>query len=441
MKPIEEMNRIFSKKACFQRWLDIEASLARAQASLDIIPKWASDQISQKANVELIDFNKYEEIYQQTAHPLVSLLQIFRPIIGEKAAKYIHLGPTTQDIIDTGTVLALKEAHKIIYETLRRIEDNLLRIVEKHANTIMAGRTHLIQALPITFGYKVAIWAREIRRNIQRLKECRKRIFVIQLSGAVGTMAAFGPKGPEIQTLVAKDLDLGIPDISWHASRDRFAEFTNILALIGSCLGRIGQEVYRLMATEVAEVYEPWKKGIIGSSSMPHKINPQISQHMVSLAKRLKYNASYIIEAMMVDHERNLEHFLGEREKLEESCIMIGELLTYAEDLARDIIVNPQRMKINLNILRGLLLSESVMIELAKKIGRPLAYEIIYEDAIKCEKEGLDFRQVLLEDQRVIQYLNEADIDRLLDPYNSLGFAPQMAKEVLSLSLKEREED
>ena len=174
---------------------------------------------------------------------------------------------------------------------------------------------------------------------------------------------------------------------------------------------------------------------------MPHKINPQISQHMVSLAKRLKYNASYIIEAMMVDHERNLEHFLGEREKLEESCIMIGELLTYAEDLARDIIVNPQRMKINLNILRGLLLSESVMIELAKKIGRPLAYEIIYEDAIKCEKEGLDFRQVLLEDQRVIQYLNEADIDRLLDPYNSLGFAPQMAKEVLSLSLKEREED
>jgi adenylosuccinate lyase len=441
LTPTEAMNQMFSEKARFQRWLDVEASLARAQASLGIIPKEAADAISRKADVELLDLSKYKEMYQQTGHPMVAMLRLFQPIIEGGAGQYIHLGPTTQDIMDTSTMLALKGAHKVIYESLRRIEFDLLNIAEEHADTIMAGRTHSVQALPITFGYKVTIWAREIRRNIQRLKECRDRLFVAQVSGAVGTMAAFGPKGPEIQSLVSKDLGLGMPDICWHASRDRLAEFANLLALIASALGRIGQEIYLLMATEVAEVCEPWQKGVVGSSTMPHKVNPIISQHIMDLTRKLRYNASFVMEVMMVDHERNLNHHLGEMEKLEESCRIMGELLTYGEDMAKNMTVYPRRMEANLDLLKGLMLSESVMIELGKKIGKQSAHEVIYEDAMKSMKEGGDFRQVLLEDVRVSKHLNKADVDRLLNPEEYIGLAPQMAIDMVSLSRKERDGD
>jgi adenylosuccinate lyase len=439
--PAEAMNQIFSEKARFQRWLDVEASLARIQASLSIIPKEAADTISRKANVALLDLKKYKETYQQTGHPMVAMLRLFQPIVEGGFGQYIHLGATTQDIMDTAMMLALKKAHEIIYASLRRIELDLLNMAEQHADTLMVGRTHAVQALPITFGYKVAIWAREIRRNIQRLKECRGRIFVVQLCGAVGTMAAFGSKGPEIQSLVAKDLGLGDSDISWHASRDRLAEFANLLALIGAALGRIGQEVYLLMATEVGEVCEPWQKGVVGSSTMPHKVNPQIAQSMRDLARKLRYNASFVTEAMMVDHERNLDHFLGEREKMEESSLIMGELLTYGEDMAKNMTVDPGRMKTNLGLLKGLLLSESVMIELGKKMGKQSAHEVIYEDAMKSMKDGVDFKQVLMDDARVSQHLTRSEIDRLLSPEEYIGLAPRMARDTVSLSRKEREED
>ena len=439
--PAEAMKQIFSEKGRFQRWLDVEASLARAQAYLGTIPKEAAEAISRKADVELLDLKKYKEMYRQTGHPMVAMLRLFTPIVDGGFGQYVHLGATTQDIMDTSTMLALKEAHKIISESLRRIEIDLLNMAEQYADTIMAGRTHSVQALPITFGYKVAVWAREIRRNIQRLKECGERLFVAQFSGAVGTMAAFGPKGPEILQWVAKDLGLGLPDICWHASRDRLAEFANLLALIGAALGRIGQEVYLLMATEVGEVCEPWQKGLVGSSTMPHKINPQISQQMISLARKLRYNASFLMEVMVVDHERNLEHFIGEMDKLDESCRLTGEILTYGEDMARNMTVYPRRMQMNLRILKGLMLSESVMIELGKKIGKQTAHEVVHENATKAIKEELDFKEVLLSDARVSQHLTAGDIDRLLDPEAYIGLAPQIARDAVSMSRKEREED
>ena len=441
LSPTEAINQIFSEKGRFQRWLDVEASLARVQASLSLVPKEAADAISRKANAELLDLKRYKEMYQQTGHPMVAMLRLFQPIIEGGYGQYVHFGATTQDIMDTAMMLALKKAHEIIYASLRRIELDLLNMAEQHADTLMVGRTHAVQALPITFGYKVAIWAREIRRNVQRLKECQNRIFVAQLCGAVGTMAAFGPKGPEIQSLVAKDLGLGDSDISWHASRDRLAEFANLLALIGGALGRIGQEVYLLMATEVGEVCEPWQKGVVGSSTMPHKVNPQIAQTMRDLARKLRYNASFITEVMMVDHERNLDHFLGEREKMEESCLIMGELLTFGEDMAKNMTVDPGRMKTNLGLLKGLLLSESVMIELGKKMGKQSAHEVIYEDAMKSMKEGVDFKQALLEDPRVSRHLTSTEIDRLLNPEEYIGLAPRMAREMVALSRKEREGD
>ena len=316
-----------------------------------------------------------------------------------------------------------------------------MNIVEQHADTIMAGRTHNVQALPITFGYKVAVWAREIRRHIERLKECRERIFVVQLSGAVGTMAGFGSEGPEIQSLVAKDLDLGVPDISWHASRDRLAEFANLLSIIAGSLGRIANEVYLLMTTEIGEAFEPWQMGVVGSSTMPHKINPFISESMVSLAQKIKYNAALVTEMMVVDHERDLNFVLGEMEALEDSCLIMGKLLMYGENMAKNLTVSPGRMRANLGLLKGLMLAEVVMLGLGRKIGRQSAHEVVYEDAMKAIREGVNFKQVLIEDARVNQHLTEADIDRMLDPEGYVGLAPQMARDMVVLSRKERQED
>lgn len=436
--PKQSMERLFSEKGRFQRWLDIEASLARAQAAVGLIPQAVADQIGSKADVNLLDLDKYQEMYRQTAHPLVALLRLFQPVIGE-AGQYIHIGPTTHDIVDTGTMLALKEAYAIIYQSLRRIELDLLNLAEKHADTIMAGRTHNIQAVPITFGFKVAMWARELRRNIERLEESRKRVLMIQLSGAGGIMAAFGPRGPEIQALVARDLGLGVPEIAWHSARDRQIEFANLLLLIALNLGRIGQEVYLLMQTEVGEVSEPWHEGIVGSSCMPHKINPVVAQHMISTARCVRYNVSLLAEAAMIDHEWNLEHFLSGREKLEETCLLIGALLTQGEEMAQGMTVDSRRMRENLDLLKGLMQSESVMIELGKKVGKMSAHQIINEDATKVIKENIDFRQALREDVRVSQHLSEAEIERLLNPATHIGFAPQMARDAVALSRKERE--
>ena len=195
------------------------------------------------------------------------------------------------------------------------------------------------------------------------------------------------------------------------------------------------------MATEVGEVCEPWQKGLVGSSTMPHKINPQISQQMMSLARKLRYNASFFMEVMVVDHERNLEHFIGEMDKLDESCRMMGELLAYGEEMAKGITVYPRRMQANLGIMKGLMLSESVMIELGKKIGKQNAHGVIYDNATKAIREELDFKQVLLSDARVSQHLTEAEIENLLSPEKYIGLAPRMARDIVSLSRKEREKD
>jgi adenylosuccinate lyase len=229
-----------------------------------------------------------------------------------------------------------------------------------------------------------------------------------------------------------------VPDICWHASRDRFAEFANLLALVGGALGRIAQEVYLLMATEVDEVREPWESGVVGSSTMPHKVNPQICQTMMSLGRKLRYDAAFVTEVMLVDHERNLEHFLGEMETLERACTEMGELLTLGEHVARGLTVDATAMRRNLDLLKGLLLSESVMIELGSHIGKQTAHEIVYEDAMDALHGDASFLDVLLADPRVNEHLGRNEIEMLLDPQRYTGLAAQMARDVVSRSRLER---
>lgn len=441
LTPKETMEQIFSREAMLQRWLDMEAALARAQASIGMVPKEVAEEIGRKAKVELLDLKKFEEIQRQVWLPTVAFIHTFQSVCDGDAGQYIHLGATSQDLVDTAQVLGLKEAYEVIYQSLRQIEDDLLNLAEQHADTIMAGRTHGIHALPITFGYKVAIWAREIRRHIQRLKECQKRIFVVQLSGAVGTMASFGSKGPQIQSLMAQDLGLGVPEIAWHASRDRLAEFANLLSIIASTLARIAHEVFYLMSTELSEAREPWQLEVVGSSTMPHKINPVISESMMSLAKKIRYHAPLVTEFMVVDHERDMYFLLGESETLRESCLAMGELLAHGENMAKNITVNPRKMRANLNILKGLMLSEAVMLELGRNIGKQSAHRVVYEDTMEAMKKDVELKEVLMKDTRVTQHLTEADLDRILQPEGYVGLAPQMARDIVALSRREREAD
>lgn len=441
LTPKETMEQIFSREAMLQRWLDMEAALARAQASIGMVPEEVAEEIGRKAKVELLDLKKFEEIQRQVWLPTVAFIHTFQSVCDGDAGQYIHLGATSQDLVDTAQVLGLKEAYEVIYQSLRQIEDDLLNLAEQHADTIMAGRTHGIHALPITFGYKVAIWAREIRRHIQRLKECRKRIFVVQLSGAVGTMASFGSKGPQIQSLMAQDLGLGVPEIAWHASRDRLAEFANLLSIIASTLARIAHEVFYLMSTELSEAREPWRLEVVGSSTMPHKINPVISESMMSLAKKIRYHAPLVTEFMVVDHERDMYFLLGESETLRESCLAMGELLAHGENMAKNITVNPRKMRANLNILKGLMLSEAVMLELGRNIGKQSAHRVVYEDTMEAMKKDVELKEVLMKDTRVTQHLTEADLDRILQPEGYVGLAPQMARDIVALSRREREAD
>jgi len=438
LAPKAVLDAMLTDEARYQRWLDVEAALALSQGELEVIPEEAALLIKEKANVEYLDMSQYASLYEQTGHPMVSLLKLFQSAVG-KNGEYIHLGATTQDIMDTGMMLLLKEVWGLTRSCLLEIEDELLCMSERYADTIMAGRTHNIQALPITFGFKVAVWAREIRRNIERLSESEKRNFVIQLSGAVGTLAAFANKGFEIQSLVAKKLSLEVPDITWHASRDRICEIVNTLALVSGTMARIAQEVYLLMATEIGELTEGWTEGKVGSSTMPHKINPVHCQHVMASARSIRYIAAQIMEDMVVDHERNMVHFIDERVKLEELCGLMGEVLTRSVDMLENLFVDEVRMRKNLDILKGAMQSEAVMLVLGKSMGKQTAHEVVNAAATKAVREGLDLAQLLMDDSRVRQYISREELDELLNPEGYTGQAGKIVRQVVALSRKERE--
>lgn len=441
LTPLEMMSKIFNEKAKYQRWLDVEAALARALSTLEIIPNEAAEEISRKAKIELLDMKRIEEAQKRIFHPLVAVYRELQHICEGDAGQYIHLGITTQDVWDSAFMIQVKEAHKVIYEGLRQIEADLLDLAEHHADTIMAGRTHNIHALPITFGYKVAVWAREIRRHIERLKECRERLFVGHISGAVGTFASWGKKGPQVEALTLKDVGLKAPDICWQSARDRSMEFANLLAMISATLARIANEVCLLMHSEIAEVSEPWQMGLVGSSTMPHKRNPVIAETMRGLAKKVRYNAALVSEVAIVEHERDLNFWLAESNPISESCLLIAEILTHGQNLAQGLIVYPERMRENLGTLKGLMMSEGIMISLGHKVGKQRAYEIVYENSMKTIDKGTNFKRALMDDPRVTEHLSESEIDQILDPKAYIGLAPKITRDMVLLSRQEREKD
>ena len=368
----------------------------------------------------------------EAKHPLVPALRALQKLCKPELGEWLHYGPTTQDILDTGMALQLKEAHAIVLRDLRAVGRALYGLAERHRATPMAGRTHGVQALPITFGHKCAIWLREVSRHRERLAEAEKRVFVGSLVGAVGTMASFGPKAVELEGAVMRRLGLAQADISWHPARDRFAEYASILGLVAGTLTKIATEVFHLQATEVDELEEPFNPGKVGSSTMPHKRNPSLCETMITVGRTLRYDVAIMQEALVQTHERESAVWKLEWKALPEICMGLGLLLSLGRQVLEHLVVKPARMRENLDRLGGLLLSERVMFFLGEKLGKQTAHEVVYEAAMSAQEQGATLEAALARDPRVTGAATSAELAGLLDPTTYLGLAPELVDRALA---------
>lgn len=437
----EEMRRVFEDENRVTQWLRVEVALARAEAKQGVIPREAAEEIKHKADIRNLDFQSFREGIKATGQILMPLIGMIKDLCQGGAGEYFHWGVTTQDILDTGFILQIREALDIIYRDLLEVEGKLLDLARRYRDTIMVGRTHGQHALPLTFGFKVAVWIREIRRDIERLKECKSRLLVGQLSGGVGTFASFGEKGPEIQRLVMEELGLQVPDICWHSSRDRIGELGCLLALIGNTFGRIANELYLLQKTDLMEVEEHFSYGKIGSSTMPHKRNPRLCEGIISLAKLIQGLALTTLDSIWIDHERDAKFMGIEWVTISESLIMLSRLLDQSKSLFENLEVNEEKMLSNIKTLKGLILSERIMLALGKKIGRQSAHEIVYRISMGAFGKGIDFKKALLEYKEFRNYFEESEVDEMLDPRKYIGLSGQIVDGVLAMTEKERGTD
>jgi adenylosuccinate lyase len=414
---------IFSDERTVQRWLDVEAALAKVQARMGIIPQKAADEIIAKAKVENIDLSDLKHEMDRTSHPIVPLLRAMKKVCDGDAVEFIHYGATTQDIVDTGTVLQIRDALMLIEQHYRDLLGHLLALAAKHRDLTMVARSHGQQALPITFGLKAAVWAEEMRRNLERFEAMKPRVLVGQFSGAVGTLAALGDKGIEVQEALFEELGLACPRIHWHVSRDGIAELACVLAICTGTIGKIAHEIYSLQKTETAELEEPFTTGKVGSSTMPHKRNPPTCEGIVALSRVVRSIAPLALEAMMAEHERDKIVLQTEREFIPRLCCMSDAAAVKMGYVCANLSVRGTNMEKNLYIQRGLLMSEAVMFQLGEHLGKQEAHEIVYEICMDVFETGGDFREALLANPLVASKLDGAAIDRMLDPHAYTGMS------------------
>ena len=427
----QSLRAIFSDENMVQKWLDVEAALAKVEGKLGIIPEEASKEISEKAKVELLNFAELKRQIELTGHPIVPLIRVFEAVCGGEAGQYIHWGATTQDIMDTATILQIKEAYQEIFPKAVTLLEQTKEFAARHRDLVMTGRTHGQHALPITLGFKAAVWASEMKRNLARLKDCEKRLFIGQFSGAVGTLASLGEIGIRVQEGMMKELGLGVPEIAWHSARDNIAEFICVLGILTSTIGKIANEIINLQKTEFSEVEEPFVNGKVGSSTMPQKRNPMISENVVCLSKIIRSSVPLAIEAMMGEHERDMRTWQTEWEFIGKTCIMTDAVLEKGIYLMSNMIVYPKNIDLNMYKMGGLMLAEAVMLKLAAQIGRQEAHEIIYQTCMEAFEKGMSLKEALKANKTVAKFLDWDTLDQVLDPHNYVGLSKDYVDKVI----------
>jgi 3-carboxy-cis,cis-muconate cycloisomerase len=424
-----EMRELFSDAAYIQFLLDVEAALARAESTLGLVPAAAANAISR---VVKLDLNYIAASTGKVGYPVVALVKEIGRIAGEDAARYIHLGATTQDITDTAAVLQIRNAIAILRNDLISILRPLGVLAKRYRDTPMAGRTHLQQAVPISFGFKCAIWAAPLIRHLERLDQVSRRVLVVQLGGAAGTLAPLGRDGVKVMEALAAELQLGVPLAPWHSARDGFAEMATLLALICGSLGKIALDISLLAQSEVAEVSEPYEAGRGGSSTMPQKRNPISSEYIIAAARGVHALAPLMLTAMIGDHERSTGAWQSERLALPECFVLTAGALARMRSLAEGLVVDPDRMRANLDADGGLIMAEAVSSALTAIVGRAAAHEAVERASLRAAREYKSIRQTLLDDEKIRAHFSDADIDRVLDPANYLCSAGEFVDRVVA---------
>lgn len=418
------MRAIFSDQGRLQGMLDFEAALARAEASTGLIPKEVVADIEAACRAELFDVDELAIAIGtagNSAIPLVKALGKQIAVRNETAERYVHMGATSQDVMDSGLVLQLRSAIDLLERDLTQLADALAEQAQRHASTPLAGRTWLQQATPVTLGMKIAGWLGAITRHRQRLLEIKPRLLCLQFGGASGSLAALGDQAFAVAEALAAELNLNLPDQPWHTQRDRLVEFASLLGMIAGSLGKVGRDLSLLMQTEAGEVFEPAAPGKGGSSTMPHKRNPIGAAVMIGAATRAPGLVATMFAAMPQEHERSLGLWHAEWETLPELCCLVSGSLQQALQVVPGMEVDARRMLQNLELTKGLVLAEAVSIALAQRIGRDAAHRLIERCCRLAVEQGTHLRQVLGAEPKVAAQLSAEELDHLLNPAHYLG--------------------
>jgi 3-carboxy-cis,cis-muconate cycloisomerase len=433
----EAMRRVFSDENRVQKYLDFEAGLARAQARLGIIPKEAAEEIVKHCHVGEIDFGKLKTQTEKIGYPVLPVVQQLVALCRDGLGEWCHWGATTQDITDSATVMQIREGLTLIEGSLARISDALARLAKKYRDTPMAGRSNLQQAVPITFGYKMATLLAAFERHKQRLKELRPRVLVGEFGGAAGTLSSLSGNGNgqglATQAELMKELDLGQPAIAWHTVRDTIAEVGCFLGLVTGSCGKIAFDVKLLMQTEVEEVYEPFHEGRGSSSTMPQKRNPISSVYITALTSVVRQQSAALLDAMIEDHERATGPWEIEWIVLPEIFSFSAGALSQTEFILTGLQVDEKKMRSNLDITKGLIVSEAVMMGLGPYLGRQYAHDLVYDICRKVVATGRPLLDLLAENAEITKHLDRAALAKLCDPANYLGEAGAMVDRVLAM--------
>jgi 3-carboxy-cis,cis-muconate cycloisomerase len=431
------MRRVWSDENRIQKYLDFEAALARAQARLKIIPQNACDEILKHVTVDQYDIGKLKQQTERIGYPVLPVVQQLVALCRDGLGEWCHWGATTQDITDTATIMQIREGLALIEQDIDAISDSLAALAKKYRDAPMAGRSNLQQAVPITFGYKCATYLAAFERHKQRLKQLRERVFVLEFGGAAGTLSSLGKEGLRVQAQLAKELDLAQPEIAWHTVHDRIAEVGCFLGLVTGTCGKIAFDVKLLMQTEVEEVYEPFHEGRGSSSTMPQKRNPISCVYITAQTGVIRTQVAALLNAMEQDHERSTGQWEIEWIVLPEIFVLSAGCLAQMRFLVGGLQVDEKKMRANLEITKGLIVSEAVMMGLGAHLGRQYAHDLVYDICRQVVATGRPLAELLAENKEVAKHMSRAEIEKLCDPANYLGQAGEMVDRVLALRARD----
>lgn len=428
----KEQRRIFDGRARLQSWLDVERAIVETQTDLGLVPAEAGQRVAAACEASAYDLDKLREEINATQHPIVAVVHALERKVDADAARFVHFGATTQDIMDTGQALQLRASLDSIERDLAGAIAAAAVLGGEYGATPQAGRTHGQHAVPITFGLKAATWLDELRRASARLEEARPRLLTAQISGAAGTLAAYGERALEVKAGVARRLELSDPAVPWHSTRDRLAELGGLMSLLAGAAERVAAEVIRLQSTELGELAESLQVGHIGSSTMPQKRNPHLSEALVAKARLVHGMAGTLLRNGAHQHERDMGAWAVEWVAVPEVMILTGAIAADLRRLLEGLDVRVDRMRANLELTGGQIAAEALMMALDPAIGRDRAHHLLVELTRVADREGQPFSVVAASDRRVTDHLTPEELAAVLDPTRYVGAAPTLVKLALT---------